>query len=188
MGSEMCIRDSFEKFAAEEAEWFQMAWDGGAPKDAAVYREIAGSGPSASYLVGLFDAGEAGALKNPESLLALERFQNNAEALPRVAQSFTIADDLKVVRRGLHRGNPAEAYIPSRRAEIAQLLLAQSMSPSAGAFGPRVDSTERVALVRINLSASSAEQRRRLERRVDRLLQAEALPGGRAFLCPREAR
>jgi hypothetical protein len=58
------------------------------------------------------------------------------------------------------------------------------MSPSAGAFGPRIDSTERVALVRINLSASSPEQKKRLERRIDKMLQAETLPGGRAFICP----
>jgi len=174
----------FEQFAASEAEWFQMAWDGGSPEEAKTYREIAGSGPSASYLIGLFDSGESGALKNPESLFALERFQTAAEALPRVAQTFTIADDLKVVRRGLHRGNLSEAYIPTKRAEIAQLLLAQSMSPSAGAFGPRIDSTERVALVRINLSASSPEQKKRLERRIDKMLQAETLPGGRAFICP----
>jgi hypothetical protein len=178
------LRSIFEEQAGREAEWFLMAWDGGLPADAPVYREIAGAGPSASYLVGLFDAGESGALKNPESMLALERFQVAAEALPKVAQTFTIADDLKMVRRGLHRGNPAEAYIPSRRAEIAQLLLAQSMSPAANAFGPRIDSTERVALVRVNLSASSPEQRLRISRRVDRLLQAEQLPQGRAFICP----
>lgn len=173
----------FEAQAASEANWFQMAWDGGDAAEAATYREVAGTGPSASYLVGLFDAGEAGALKNPESLLALERFQQAAELHPKVAQTFTIVDDLKMVRRGLHRGNPTEAYIPMRRAEIAQLLLAQSMSPAAGAFGPRIDSTERVALVRINLSASGPGQRARVGQRIDKLLRAEQLPEGRAFLC-----
>lgn len=178
------LRALFEHHAAIEAEWFQMAFDGGGPGDATVYREIAGNGPSSSYLVGLFDAGEAGSLKNPESLYALDRFQTAAESLPKVAQSFTIVDDLKVVRRGLHRGNPAEAYVPNKRAEIAQLLLAQSMSPAAGAFGPRIDSTERVALVRVNLAASSREGRQRMARKIDRLLQQEVLPEGRAFICP----
>jgi len=173
----------FKEQAAKEAEWFQLAWDSGTQQEAVTYREVAGGGPSASYLVGLFDAGEAGALKNPESLFALERFQKAAEAHPKVAQTFTIVDDLKMVRRGLHRGNPSEAYIPTRRAEIAQLLLAQSMSPAAGAFGPRVDSTERVALVRVNLSASGPAQRARVAQRIDKLLQAEQLPQGRAFLC-----
>ena len=178
------LRAIYEAQAAAEAETFQMAWDGGDASDTVVYREIAGGGPSASYVVGLFDTGESGGLKNPESLKALERFQVAVEGLPRVTQSFSIADDLKMVRRGLHRGKPSEAYIPSKRAEIAQLMLAQSMAPQAEAFGPRTDSTERVALVRVNLSASTLEQRRRLERRVGKLLQAEQLQGGRAFVCP----
>lgn len=176
------VRAVFGRQVAAEAEVLEMVIDDGTTA-LPEYRRIAGDGPSSRYLVGIFDSGETGGLKEPSSLLAMERFQVAAEASPRVAQTFSIADDLKVVRRGLHKGNLGDAVIPPRRAEIAQLLLALSMAPSASSFGPRMDSQERVALVRVNLAAVLPEGQARLARRLDALLASEAPKGGRAFLC-----
>lgn len=173
----------FDELVAAEGELLELALDRGDPDDAAAYRAVAGDGPSARYLVGIFDSGTSGGIKEPESLRAMERFQMAAEALPKVAQTFSVADDLKVVRRGLHKGNPAEAIIPPRRAEVAQLLLALGMAPSGNAFGPRMDTEERVALVRVNFASMPQEAFTRLGKRVDALLSLEAPEGGRAFLC-----
>ncbi len=146
------------------------------------FRRIAGNGPSFHYLVGLYDSGNDGGIKEPATLLAMERFQEVAESLPKVAQTFSIADDLKTVRRGLHRGDPAQAVIPLARGEVSQLLLALSLN-QAGNFGPRMDSAERVAVLRVNLASASAEQRRKTTRHLTSHLAAQVLPGHRAFLC-----
>ena len=177
------LRAVFEQQVEAEGGTLQFALDQGLPEQREPYRAIAGDGPSSRYLVGLFDSGEEGGMKEPIALQAVDRFQAAAEALPRVSQTFAITDDLKLVRRGLRKGNPAEALIPPKRSEVAQLLLALSMSPAGSAFGPRLDTTEQVALLRINLAAMPREAGARLGRRLDQLLVREARPGGRAFLC-----
>jgi len=173
----------FEEQVSASSELLELALDDGSADRTASYRALAEGGPSSHYLVGLFDSGEAGGLKEPSALLALESFQAAAEVLPRVAQSFSIVDDLKMVRRGLHRGNPGDALIPPVRAEVAQLLLALSMAPAASAFGPRIDSEERVALVRINLASVNRESRLRIARRLDSLMQGVTPPGARGLVC-----
>jgi hypothetical protein len=178
------LRALFERLAGAEVSNLQMAIDRRLPEELPAYRRLAPQGPSASSLIGLFDAGEAGALKEPANLLALQRFQAAAEAQPRVAETFTIVDDLTMVRRGLRNGNPAEALIPPKRAEVAQLMLALSMNPMGSAFGPRIDGSERVGLIRISLAPSTAEQRDRSRRRLDALLQQSLPQGTRGLLCP----
>lgn len=172
-----------EEQAARHEALLDLALDRGEAGERDQYRRVAGDGPSARHLVGIFDSGEKGGMKEPASLQALERFQAAAEASPKVAQTFTIADDLKLVRRGLHKGNPADAVIPLRRSEVSQLLLALSMAPGAGAFGVRLDNAERIGLVRVNLSAVPRDVEARLARRLDEALSREAPAGGRAFLC-----
>jgi hypothetical protein len=134
-------------------------------------------------LVGLYDAGEDGGMKEPVHLLALERFQMRAEGLPRVSQTFTVADDLKLVRRGLHKGRPGEDIIPPKRAEVAQLMLALAMSPATAGFGPRLEARERVALLLVEAEAMDRENAARLAKRLDALLQIDNPEGARATLC-----
>jgi hypothetical protein len=177
------LRSAFDRLASVEADVLELAFDDGDPGGTAAYRAVAGDGPSARQLVGVFDSGVDGGIKEPESLWAMERFQAAAETLAKVAQTFTIADDIKMVRRGLRKGIPSEAVIPPKRSEIAQLLLALGMAPAGNAFGPRMDSAERVALVRVNLAAMSDEVFARIGKRLDLMLGREAVAGGRAFLC-----
>jgi len=176
------LRGIFERQKTAGGGVLEMVMDDGRGSRAD-YVAIAQDGPSSGVLVGLYDAGEDGALKEPFHLLALERFQLAVELEPRVVQTFTVADDIKLVRRGLHKGLPGEAYIPPGRAEVSQLLLALSMAPAGNLFGPRLDSRERVGLLRINLSVMSPEQHRRLARKLDAAL-ARSLPvGASGFLC-----
>ncbi len=146
------------------------------------YGVIAGTGPGARSVVGLYDAGADGALKELVHLQALERFQERAEGLKTVAGSFTVVDDLKTVRKGLHGGKPESYTLPKARAETAQLLLALSMSPAAR-YGPRIDGRERVALVRVNLTTVNDEQFERTVRRLEAFLTQETAEGATAFLC-----
>lgn len=162
------------------------ALDLGDPGGRDAYAAVAKDGPSARSVVGLYDAGADGALKDLVHLEALEAFQERAEGLKAVAQTFTVVDDLKTVRKGL-RGGKAEAYVlPKGRPEAAQLMLALSMSPAAK-YGLRVDGRERVALVRVNLSSISDEQYQRALRKLEQFLAQEVAEGATAFLCAGEA-
>ena len=147
------------------------------------FRRIAGEGPSASTLVGLYDSGRDGGMKEPLHLLALERFQVRAEGFPHVTETFTLADDIKLVRRGLRKGIPAEAILPPTRTEVAQLLLALALAPGASDFGVRVDGSERVGIVRINVSALDLADRANLAARLEEILVHEAADGARAVIC-----
>jgi len=175
------LRAAFEAQVAAEPT-LEMAIDL-EPGDLQTYRKVAGAGPSSAAILGLLDTGEDGGIKEPAALHALDRFQAVAEGIPRVAQSFTIVDDIKVTRRGLRRGNPAEAIVPPKRSEVAQLLLAMSMAPTGDMFGPRIDSAQRVALVRVNLMPTTAEARRRIAKRLEDALAVEAPEGARTLLC-----
>jgi hypothetical protein len=177
------IRGVFEAQAGREVSVLQMAIDRADPSELGAYRRLARQGPSSSVIAGMFDAGEDGALKDPAILLALQAFQVAAEGLPRVTQTFTIADDLTMARRGLHKGNPAEAFIPNKRAEIAQLLLALSLNPAASSLGPRIDHSERVALIRVHVIPSTPEQVERTRERLEELLRSMLPPRASGIFC-----
>lgn len=146
------------------------------------FRALVGDGPTARGVVGLYDAGVDGGLKEPDHLAAIQRFQDKAEGLKLVAQSFSVVDDLKVTRQGLRGGKDEAFSLPASRTEAAQLLLALSMSP-ATALGPRIDGRERVGLLRVNLRQVSDEQATRIVRKLEAFLAQETLQGARAFLC-----
>ena len=177
------IEQVFAEQSEAEASTLAMQLDTGTGKTTPAYQRHAAGGPSSAAVFGLYDSGRDGGLKEPSTLLAIERFQVAAEALPGVAQTFTIADVVKLVRRGQRRGVVREALIPPVRSEISQLLLALSMSPNDGGFGPTMDSQERVALLRVNLTAVNAEQRRKTGKSLERLLLQQLQPEARAFLC-----
>ncbi len=177
------IDSLFAEIKDKEAPWLTMELDQGSGTPSPAYERLAAGGPSSSAVLALYDSGQAGGLKEPSLLLAIERFQTNAERLPEVAQSFSIADVIKLVRRGLRRGMVSEALIPLARAEISQLLLALSMTPDDGGFGPTMDSSERVALLRVNLSAQNTQQRRATHKSLARALAAQVVPGARAHIC-----
>ena len=171
-------------FAAATADepLLEAALDQGIEEQREAYAAVAGEGPSARALVGLYDSGADGALKEPLHLMALEAFQARAEGLRGVAETFTLVDDLKVVRKGLRGGNPEAYTLPKARPEAAQLLLALTMSPAAK-YGARIDGRERVALIRINFSSVSDEQFDRAVRKLEQFLAAETAEGATAFLC-----
>ena len=169
--------------AAMQAEpLLEAAIDFGRPEDRERYAEIADDGPSARAVLGLYDSGIEGALKDLVHLQALERFQERAEGLRAVAQTFTLVDDLKTVRKGLRGGKPEAYALPKARPEAAQLLLALTMSPAAR-YGPRIDGAERVALIRVNMTSVTDEQFGRAVRRLETFLAQETAEGATAFLC-----
>jgi hypothetical protein len=177
------IRKVFDTQSGTEASTLTMELDDATGETPRSYQQAAAGGPSSAAFFGLYDSGTDGGLKEPATLIAIDRFQAAAETLPLVAQTFSIADVVKLVRRGLRRGMVGEAFIPPVRAEISQLLLALSMSPIDGGFGPTMDSRERVAILRINLKSVGPEQKRRLGQSLERLLAQQVQPGARAFLC-----
>ncbi|MCK6530584.1 hypothetical protein L6R50_24490 [Myxococcota bacterium] len=179
-------RSLLQALRTQELETLLIALDDGSPEGRTEYAEVAGSGPSADHVEVMFQAREGEDMKDPDSLSAVVDFQRHAEALPLVAQSYSVTDDIMLARRYLFRGNPAEGRIPNRRAAVGQALLAWSLSGNAETMGTRLSSDERVALVRVGLRvARDAEQRSKTVEDLRHLAAAAAARTGmRSIVCP----
>jgi len=80
-------------------------------------------------IVYLFDAGESDAIKNPEVLKELERFQEYVNTLgPIVQKTYSIVDLLKDINQTFHDGDPAYYKIPESRELVAQYLFVYELS------------------------------------------------------------
>jgi len=84
----------------------------------AVNRLLAGAVPI--YLV--IDGGQAGALREPEALRAVERLERAVEKLPGVTHATSIVDLLRVLNSAVEAGDPAQERIPDTRGGVAELL------------------------------------------------------------------
>ncbi len=148
------------RVAAGVADTLEVALDGTAAADRAAYREVAGdAGPSADTLWIVLTAPEDGSIRDPEFLHALEALQLRLEALPEVAGTYALTDDVKLARRAAHRGDPAAAVLPDKRGEVSQLLMLMEMSGNATAFGRRVSDDGASTLLRVTLPVLGEQAR-----------------------------
>jgi uncharacterized protein len=67
-------------------------------------------------------------LHAPETLRWMEELQQLVDADPLVVRSLSLADFLKVIRRGIFEDDPAAEVLPDSRDEAAQLLFLASMN------------------------------------------------------------
>jgi len=84
----------------------------------AVDRLLAGAVPLYVTLQGR----GAGAFRDPEALRAVERLQREAEAIPGVSRTHSMADVVRVLNRALARDDPAEERIPDTGPAVAELV------------------------------------------------------------------
>ncbi len=158
----------------------------GTPRAAPMhYREVAGRGPSSDALLVSFTVcdGAEITLQDPAFLAALVAAQRRIEALPGVAGTYSLADDLMMTRRVLHRGDPGAFALPARRAEAAQLLLMYQMSGHAAEFGARISAGGDVAVMRVALTALDDEERAAALERVARAMAVGFPDGVEVDLC-----
>jgi hypothetical protein len=81
-------------------------------------RLLAGAVP----LYVIVEGGEAGRLRDPETLRRLEALQARLDAIPGVSRTFSFLDTLRVLNRAVSGGDPAAERIPDTRAAVAELL------------------------------------------------------------------
>ena len=80
-------------------------------------------------LVYLFETEEPDAIKNPEVLKEIERFQDYLNSkTPLVQKTYSIVDLLKDINQSFHNDDPAYYQIPESRDLVAQYLLVYELS------------------------------------------------------------
>lgn len=118
--------------------------------------------------------------KDPERLRRMRAFQAEAERLPEIDQTLSIADYVSLMNRAIFANDPAQERIPDSREAVAQYLLLYSLSGDLEDFDDIVDpSYDRARIVlsaTVPSSAASAALRAKLERLAKKHFPEEAGP------------
>ena len=172
-----------EEIRAEVADRLMIALDGTADADRSMYREVAGPGPSSDAVWVVFDSEDKGAMKTPAFLRAVQMFQSRVESLPTTAGTYSVAEDVKLVRRATHKGDPAAYTVPTKQVEITQLLMMYQLSGNAADFGERITTDGRLTVVRVHLPVLKDGGRKHTARQI-RQYAREGFPlGVHAGVC-----
>jgi len=166
-----------EEIRVDVADKLMIALDGTAAADRSMYKEVAGMGPSSDAVWVVFDSEEKGAMKTPQFLRALQLFQTRVESLPTTAGTYSVAEDVKLVRRATHKGDPAAYALPNKQVEITQLLMMYQLSGNAADFGERITDDGRLTVVRVHLPVLKDGARTRTARQI-RQYAREGFPVG----------
>jgi len=76
----------------------------------------------------LISTDQAGGLKNPAVMRAVDGLQDQLKQNPQVGRTESYVDYVKGMRRSFYGGDPAEAKVPASREEAAQFLFLYSIS------------------------------------------------------------
>jgi len=166
-----------EEIRAEVADKLMIAIHGTEAADRTMYREVAGFGPSSDAVWVVFDSDDKGAMKAPAFLRALQMFQSRVESLPTTAGTYSVAEDIKLVRRATHKGDPAAYMLPTKQVEITQLLMMYQLSGNTADFGERITADGRLTVTRVHLPALKDGARTRTARQI-RQYAREGFPAG----------
>ncbi|HEY8494905.1 MAG TPA: MMPL family transporter [Myxococcota bacterium] len=116
----------------------------------------------------------------PDVLRRIQAFQREAEALPEIDESVSIADYVALMHRELNGGDPAELRIPDSAEAVGQLLFLYTASSAPGALdeilAPDADGVRVVLKADVPSSVASAELRARLQELAERILPEETRP------------
>ena len=126
-------------------------------------------------IVYLFDAGEPGAIKNPEALRELERLQALADQhAPLVRKTYSIVDILKDLNQAFHDGDPAWHKLPESRELVAQYLLLYELS-GGEEVEEYVSSNYRRASLELRLALTVTSETAALVAALDREMAADPI-------------
>lgn len=121
--------------------------------------------------------GTADAIKNPQTLMAMNDLQQYLEREELVGKTTSIADFVKRMNQAMH-GDAADQYvIPANGALISQYLLLYSMSGEPGDFDAYVDYDYSRAKITAFLKTDSTSYVEQLNRRI-RDFAASRFPAG----------
>jgi hydrophobe/amphiphile efflux-3 (HAE3) family protein len=120
---------------------------------------------------------EPDAIKDPELLRKIQRFQEYAESLPHVGSTSSFADIIRRIHQEMNGGDPAFHVIPESRELVAQYLLLYSISGDPGDFSELVDYDYQRTKVRITFDTSEQREHRKLYEALNTYAATEMGPG-----------
>ena len=121
----------------------------------------------------VLEGGSPGHLRDPEVLRGIESLQQEIDALPGVSHTLSFLDTMRVLRRAVSGGDPAEERLPDTRAGATELFF---LMPKADLQRfATVDQSNANLIVRTGEVGSAAL--RRLSARIEAVL-ARATPTG----------
>ena len=125
----------------------------------------------------MIDGLEPGALKDPEMLRRIDRFQRGMEDLDVVGDTFSIVELIKRMSRVMNEDRPEAEVVPQERDLIAQYLLLYSISGDPGDFDDLVDYDYQRARLFAFINESGTASARRTVRHAERLSRELFPPG-----------
>jgi hypothetical protein len=125
----------------------------------------------------MVEGAEPDAIKDPELLRKIQRFQEYAESLPHVGDTSSFADVIRRIHQEMNGGDPAYHVIPDSRELVAQYLLLYSISGDPGDFAEYVDYDYQRTKVRIMFNTSEQRDHRYLYESLKAYAAKEMGPG-----------
>ncbi len=98
------------------------------------------------------------ALKSPELLKKMEKFQVELEKLPYVGGAVSVVDYLKGIHKGFHAGKEEFDRLPDSRAEIGQYLFLYSVSDRPELLDEVIDSDYRQANITFSIKTDQTRE------------------------------
>ena len=150
-----------------------------------VNRALAGVVPVSVVI----DGGEAGALRDPEHLQAIERLDARLKGIAGVSRTVSVLDSLRQLNRAFHQDDPEWDRLPATRPAVTEFLF--MMPKSSGSRLMTVDHARANLVVRTGAVGSSEVLA--LSRSIHEAVQEEAIPdvavevSGNAILLSRSA-
>ncbi len=125
----------------------------------------------------IIDGGANDAIKNPEVLRRIDRFQTLIEKEALIGESFSIAETVKRMNKIMHGGDEEFSRIPETQDLVAQYLLLYSISGDPGDFDDLIDYDYRKAHIMAYLRSSGTSAARQMVQRSGEIL-SELFPAG----------
>jgi predicted RND superfamily exporter protein len=136
----------------------------------AVDRLLAGAVPLYVTLSGQ----GAGAFRAPDALHAIERLQTEAEKIPGVSRTHSLADVIRVLNRATEEDDPAQERIPDTQPAVAELIF---LAPKQD-ISRYTNANQSRANVVVRTGAVGTKEVRRVDEALRGAVQAAGFPPG----------
>src|SRR5207244_12468073 len=126
--------------------------------DAAINAQVAGANP----LIALVEGTGEGSLEEPAIMRAIYRLERNLEAEPGVGKAVSYVAFVRKMHLAMNADRSDAGELPATRALTAQYLFLYTLSGGADDFDTLLDSTHRIAKVRLLVHEDSTRYGERL--------------------------
>ena len=137
----------------------------------------------------VIDGGEAGALRDPERLQAIERLDARLAEISGVSRTVSVLDSLRQLNRAFHRNSPEWERLPPTRSAVTEFLFMMPKSTTSRLM--TIDHARANLIIRTGAVGSSEVLA--LSRSIHEAVEQEAIPdvaveiSGNAILLSRSA-